>query len=103
MYLHLGQDLIVRQKDVIGIFDLDNVSSSHITRKFLKQADQAKQIALVAEDIPKSLVLVNIDGRTTLYLSQLSTATLQKRSAGIGFEHESGGTRWQKKWINWNE
>jgi len=103
MYLHLGQDIIVRQGDVIGIFDLDNVSSSHITRAFLKQADQAKQIELIAEDIPKSLVLMNIDGKTTLYLSQLSTATLQKRSAGIGFEYESGGTTWQKKWTDWNK
>jgi len=86
MYLHLGQDLIVRQADVIGIFDLDNASQSHITREFLKKADRAGQVALVAEDIPKSLVLVQTDGRRSVYLSQLSTATLQKRSVGIGFE-----------------
>jgi len=87
MYLHLGQDLIIRQADVVGIFDLDNASSSHITRDFLKKADRAKQVELVAEDIPKSLVLVSTGKETTVYLSQLSTATLQKRSAGIGFEH----------------
>ena len=87
MYLHLGQDLIVRQADIVGVFDLDNASSSHITRDFLKKADRSKQVELVAEDIPKSLVLVSAGGNTTVYLSQLSTATLQKRSAGIGFEH----------------
>ena len=87
MYLHLGQDLIVRKADIVGIFDLDNCSSSHITRGFLKQADRLKQVSLVAEDIPKSLVLVNKEGHTTIYLSQLSTATLHKRSVGIGFEH----------------
>jgi hypothetical protein len=87
VYLHLGQDLIVRQVDVIGLFDLDNASGSHITREFLKKADRAKQIALVAEDIPKSLVLVQEGDQTSVYLSQLSTATLQKRSAGIGFEY----------------
>jgi len=87
MYLHLGQDLIVRQADVIGIFDLDNASSSHITRAFLKQADRAGLVRLVAEDIPKSLVLVSEGSETAVYLSQLSTATLQKRSVGIGFEH----------------
>jgi len=87
MYLHLGQDLIVRQADVIGIFDLDNASSSHITREFLKKADRAGLVRLVAEDIPKSLVLVSEGEETAIYLSQLSTATLQKRSVGIGFEH----------------
>jgi len=87
VYLHLGQDVIVRQADVIGIFDLDNASSSHITREFLKRADRKSQVRLVAEDIPKSLVLVSEGEDTAVYLSQLSTATLQKRSVGIGFEH----------------
>jgi len=86
VYLHLGQDVIVRQADVIGIFDLDNASSSHITREFLKRADRKSQVRLVAEDIPKSLVLVSEGEDTAVYLSQLSTATLQKRSVGIGFE-----------------
>jgi len=41
----------------------------------------------VAEELPKSFVLVTSGGETTVYLSQLSTATLQKRSAAVGFEH----------------
>ena len=86
MYLHLGQNTIVCKKDVIGIFDLDNCSSAHITREFLKKADRAKHVVNLAEDIPKSFVLVRVGAETTTYLSQLSTATLHKRSAGIGFE-----------------
>jgi len=92
MYLHLGQDVIVRKADVLGLFDLDNCSYSHITREFLKKAEGSGQVIVVAEDIPKSLVLVSEGGKTVYYLSQLSTATLRGRSAGIGFEHESGGT-----------
>jgi len=89
MYLHLGQDTIVRQEHIIGIFDLDNCSSSHITRRFLQKAERAGQVVLVAEDIPKSLVIVNEEGQSTVYLSQLSTATLHRRSGGVGFEHYS--------------
>ena len=86
MYLHLGQDTIVKKTDVIGIYDLDNCSSSHITRDFLAKAERAGQIVGVAEELPKSFVIVNIDGGTKVYLSQLSTATLQKRSVAVGFE-----------------
>ena len=83
MYLHLGQDTIVRKSDVLGIYDLDNCSHSHITRDFLKKAERAGRVVGVAEELPKSFVLVTADGETTVYLSQLSTATLQKRSAGL--------------------
>ena len=31
MYLHLGQDTVVRTGDVVGIFDLENSSVSKIT------------------------------------------------------------------------
>ena len=31
MYLHLGQSVVVPYRDVIGIFDLDNSSYSHLT------------------------------------------------------------------------
>ena len=86
MYLHLGQDTIVRKSDVIGIYDLDNCSGSHITREFLAKAERAGQVVGIAEELPKSFVLVTSGGKTTVYLSQLSTATLQKRSGSVGFE-----------------
>ena len=31
MYLHLGQDVVVRSEDVIGIFDMENLSLIHIS------------------------------------------------------------------------
>ena len=86
MYLHLGQDTIVRKTDIIGIYDLDNCSASHITRDFLAKAERAGRVVGIAEELPKSFVLVTERRGTTIYLSQLSTATLQKRNAAVGFE-----------------
>ena len=40
MYLHLGSQMAVRDRAIIGIFDLDNTSSSKITRAFLEQAQE---------------------------------------------------------------
>ena len=36
MYLHLGQGVMVRDRDMIGIFDLDNTTWSFRTRRFLE-------------------------------------------------------------------
>ena len=30
MYLHMGQDFIVREQDVIGIFDIDKIGRAHV-------------------------------------------------------------------------
>ena len=79
MYLHLGSGAVVRRKDIIGIFDLDNTSQSHITRKYLAAAEKSGQVINVAEDIPKSFVVCNDAGTTRVYLSQMATQTLYKR------------------------
>ena len=80
MYLHLGQDVVVQKNDIIAVFDLDNSSQSHITRDFLKKAEQKGSVINISEDLPKSFVLIEKNGKKMVYLSQLSSATLLKRS-----------------------
>ena len=80
MYLHIGQNVILPEADVIGIFDLDNTTSSHITRKFLGDAEKAGSVVNVSDELPRSFVLSGNKKTTTVYLSQLSPQTLQKRS-----------------------
>ena len=79
MYLHLGSGAVIRRSDIIGIFDLDNTSQSHITRKYLAAAEKNGQVISVAEDIPKSFVISNDGKNTKVYLSQMATQTLYKR------------------------
>ena len=105
MYLHLGQNVVVPEADVIGIFDLDNTTGSHITRKFLNDAEKAGRVVSVSDELPKSFVVCGgwsprrfapphcgeggkeeVDLQTKIYLSQLSSQTLLKRSGTIRFD-----------------
>lgn len=87
MYLHLGASVIIHQDDVLGIFDLDNTTSSRITRDFLAQAQKAGQVVSAGEDLPKSFLLCkDPSGQVTVYLSQLASATLLKRIESDSFE-----------------
>ena len=54
MYLYLGQDCVIREKTIIGIFDLDNTSTSKITREFLNRAQREGNAETVADDLPKA-------------------------------------------------
>ena len=79
-YLHLGKGTVVNTAHIVGIFDLDITSQSHLTRHYLREAEQAGQVVNAAEDIPKTFVVCR-DGETTrVYLSQMASATLLRRA-----------------------
>ncbi|MEL4107106.1 DUF370 domain-containing protein [Oscillospiraceae bacterium WX1] len=86
MYLHLGQNVVVPTGSVVGIFDLDNTTGSHLTRAFLSRAEKAGQVVNVSADLPKSFIVCRDGGITTIYLSQLASSTLFKRSETIRFD-----------------
>ena len=51
-YLHIGKNVTVEEKRIIGIFDLDNTTESKHTRKFLAQAEEEGQVITCCDDIP---------------------------------------------------
>ena len=79
-FIHLGKGTLVRDDEILGIFDLDITSQSHLTRKFLSLADKSGKVINAAEDLPKSFVLSEQQGETRVYLSQMASATLLKRA-----------------------
>lgn len=81
MFLHLGQDTIIRQDEIIGIFDLDNTTVSKKTRDYLTQKEKEGRVKNVSFELPKSFVVVS-DGKkdVTVYITQISTMTLLKRA-----------------------
>ena len=79
MYLHLGNNVIVRKKSVIGVFDLDTVSWSHRTRKTLAMVEQAGQVESAADDLPRSLVVCSLGSGQRYIFSPLNSSSLEKR------------------------
>ncbi len=80
MYLSIGNDMAVRSSSVIGIFDMDNTSTSKRTRDFLSKAEK-EGLVVPCDDLPKAFVLTAEYGLNRVYLTSLSAATLEKRFA----------------------
>lgn len=78
MYLSIGNDLAVRESSIIGIFDMDNTSTSKRTREFLNKAEQEGQV-IPCDDLPKSFILTAEYGLNRVHLTSLSSSTLEKR------------------------
>lgn len=78
MYLSIGNDMAVRESSIIGIFDMDNTSTSKRTRDFLEEAEKQGQV-VPCDDLPKSFLLTAEYGFSRVYLTALGSQTLEKR------------------------
>lgn len=79
MYINIGGDMALRDRSIIGIFDLDGTSLSKKTMEFLKSAEQEGGLISVIDDIPKTFLVTEEYGMERVYFTQLSGATLEKR------------------------
>jgi hypothetical protein len=94
LYLHLGNDVTIRTRDLIGIFDLDTSTISRDTQDFLKRCEAADLVTNVSRDLPKSFVLCRYNGAIQLFISAISSSTLKKRAnitAAIAAKRDTGG------------
>lgn len=81
MYIHLGQNTVVKTDSVIGIFDIESTTVSKHTRKFLTRAEKSGSVTNVSYELPKSFIVSCDENRKErIYISQISSSTLYKRS-----------------------
>ena len=78
MYLSIGNDMAVRDKSLIGIFDLDNTTTSRRTREFLDRAEREGQV-VPCDELPKAFLLTAEYGLPRVYLTSLNVHTLERR------------------------
>lgn len=80
MYVGIGGDMAVRDRSIIGIFDLDNTTTSRHTTRFLSEAEQHGVVIDVSGELPKSFVLTQELGMERVYLTQFNTAAIDRRT-----------------------
>lgn len=83
MYIHLGGNYVVKENEIIGIFDLDTSTVSKHTRNFLNKKEKEKKVIYTSYELPKSFVLAGNKKQEKIYISQISSLTLEKRSGII--------------------
>ena len=80
MFLHLGENVVVPIKDIIGIFDLQNTMYSSDTIQFLRLAEEDGFVQRITDEIPKSFIIAEVDKMSKVFLSPISSTTLTKRT-----------------------
>ena len=57
MYLHLGNDIVIKKKDILGIYDIDNTTISKRTREFLESYEKTGRLTYTTNELPKSFIV----------------------------------------------
>lgn len=83
MFLHIGGDLVIPVRNIIAILDIDTTTVSKDTKDFLKIAEEEGFIESITNDLPKSFIITETDKKSKIYLSPISSITLQKRSTFV--------------------
>lgn len=79
IYLHIGNNYSVDIREIVGIFDMDNTTVTSCTKKLLDKAEKEKKLFYATNDLPKSFIITEKNGKERIYISQLSAGTLKKR------------------------
>lgn len=79
MFLHLGENVVIPQKEVIAILDIESVNSIDSDR-FMRISDEEGFVKRINKEKPKSIVLTEREEKSIIYLSPISSVTLVKRS-----------------------
>ena len=82
MYLHIGNGISIKEKDIIGIFDLDTATVSKITKKFISENEKKGKVEYTDYDLPRSFVLCKEKDDYKIRLSRISTPGLNQRIGG---------------------
>ena len=80
MYINIGTELLIRDNDILGIFDLDNTTVSKSTREYINNSEKNGEcITISIEELPKSFIVTTKNDKKEIYISPLNTSTIFKR------------------------
>ncbi|MGH4119141.1 extracellular matrix regulator RemB [Clostridium sp.] len=83
MFLHLGENVVVPIKDIIGIFDMETTMYSSDTNQFLRMAEEDGFVERITKNMSKSFVIAEVDKKSKIYFSPISSQTLAKRTETV--------------------
>lgn len=78
MFIHIGNDNVIRSQDVVAIIDYNLISSSTIMEEMMENTGKEKKVVGPTVDAKSVMITKEI-----IYYSTLSVSTLKKRASMI--------------------
>ncbi len=75
MYIHIGGEISLLKKNIIGIFDIEKTSVNKSVNDYLKLLQKKGRIYYTSYEMPKAFVVTD----NMVYITNVSAATIKKR------------------------
>lgn len=76
MFIYLGNDVVISEEEILGVFDLERVTVDRYMKDFLNAWRKDGKIYYVTLELPKSLVVC----ADMTYVCGVSCDTVRKRA-----------------------
>ena len=76
MYLHIGKDYIINNKDIIGIFNIDYVKNTKEYKSLLEKLKEEGNLRNIADNQNKTFILTEKDSIVKGYITNIGTTTI---------------------------
>ena len=74
IFLRLYPDYLIKEEEIVGIFDLDSATETFPTSKFLREAEAKGLMRVASKNIPRSFIVTE----NAVYLSHSTKSALIK-------------------------
>ncbi len=80
MFIHIGHETVIIDKEIIGIYDMENTTVMKNTVDYLNKAEKNGEVRNVAPyELPKSFIVCDEPEGRVIYISPVSVGTIIKR------------------------
>ena len=79
MYLHIGKDYIVKNNEIIGIFNINYVKNTKEYKAMYNNLDESGDIIKVSDSKAKAFILTENQGKRKAYITNIGVNTISKR------------------------
>ena len=79
MYTYIGNDIIIKNSSIIGIFNIDYVKNTREYKSLKSSLEEKEKLINVDETNQKSFILTNNMNETKAYITKINVNTLLKR------------------------
>ena len=79
MYTYIGNDIIIKNSSIIGIFNIDYVKNTREYKSLKSSLEEKDKLIKIDENNQKSFILTNNMNETKAYITKINVNTLLKR------------------------
>lgn len=80
MFVHIGNNIVLEEKDIIGIYNVESMRDSEEYKNLIESLKRTDNLVTQANGDARSLIMTKENGKIVGYETNVSTMSIAKRA-----------------------